>query len=410
MPREQSRVVRGSGVRGRKRKVKKGRLFLLFLVFILMPTLTVMGVMHLVSDNGYNGYNGVESEDVIAAAPQGNTFLGGLLGGNSVENDGVDEVAKIISGLEEYEIVFTYETYSLVHSFVDFLDYVCEDELVPNFDVNKVRKALIYMNDRIHSSENIDKDLAIYDAMSILMGTMDTNVVMLTMEWTRNPNLLSKDLLGTFYTYFNPGEVGRNGNIRRAADLINDLTLLPGQDFSMNRAIGPVVLDNGYYVALVIANGEFVEGIGGGVCQVASTLYMALLHAELEILQRRAHSRMVGYVPPAFDAVLATPYLDLRFRNDTNAPITIETQFDYRSHRITVSIWGQDTRSESRTISFESVHAAENDRYVSYHLYKLVNDNGNRSRIRINISTYRAEQEGVITYYEAVGGTLDDDD
>ena len=398
---DQRRPMRGTGVRSRKRKVRKGRLFLLFLIFILMPTLTVMGVMHFV------GENGSEYENVAEATVQNNTFLGNIL--RAADPPEVDPTIEVAEGLAEYEIVFTYNTYRFVHTFADFLDYICEDELVANFDTNKVREALTDMNNRIHSPDNIDKQLAIYDVMAILSGEADDNVVALTMEWSRSPNLLGKDLLGTFYTYFNPGEVGRNGNIRRAADLINDLTLVPGQDFSMNQSIGPVSLDNNYYVALVIANGEFVEGIGGGVCQVASTLYMALLHAELEILQRRAHSRMVGYVPPAFDAVLATPYLDLRFRNDSGAPITIETQFDYRNSRITVSIWGQETRPESRTISFESVHAAENDRYVSYHLYKLVNDNGARSRVRINISTYRAEQEGEITYYEAVGGSTDDD-
>jgi len=366
-----------------------------------MPTLTVMGVMHFVNGNGG------EYENVSEATVQNNTFLGNIL--RASDPPEVDPTIEIAEGLVEYEIVFTYGAYRFVHAFADFLDYICEEELVVNFDTSKVHEALADMNNKIGSSDNIDKQLAFYDTMAILSGEADDNIVALTMEWSRNPNLLGLDLLGTFYTYFNPGEVGRNGNIRRAADLINDLTLMPGQEFSMNQSIGPVSLDNNYYVALVIANGEFVEGIGGGVCQVASTLYMALLHAELEILQRRAHSRMVGYVPPAFDAVLATPYLDLRFRNDSGAPITIETQFDYRNHRITVSIWGQDTRPESRTISFESVHAAENDTYVSYHLYKIVNDNGTRSRVRVNISTYRAEQEGEITYYEAVGGSVDDD-
>jgi len=349
--------------------------------------------MHLIGDSDN------ESDGIMAATIQNNAFLGSRLAANTLDEDVSSEIAESLAG---YEIVFSYNTYRFTYIFADFLDYICEDYLVANFDTSKIYDALEYINNQIASSSNIDKEAAIYDAMAVLSGSQDDNIVILTREWIRNENLLGKDLLGTFYTYFNSGEAGRNGNIRRAADLIDNLTLLPGQSFSMNESIGPVALDNGYYTALVIANGEFVEGIGGGVCQVASTLYMAVLYAELEVLQRRAHSRMVGYVPPAFDAVLATPYLDLRFGNDTTAPITIETKFDYRNNRLTVNIWGQETRQPTRTISFESVQAAANDTYVSYHLYKIENNNGVFARSRINISTYRAEQEGAMTYYEAI--------
>ena len=395
--------MRRTRVRGRRRKVKKGRLFLLFLIFILAPTLTVMGVVNFVS-NG-NGEDG----DTMTAMAYNNTFWGSRRAGENTSDD--DPIDKIVESLEEYEIVFTYSTYRFVHTFAEFLDYVCEDDLTLNFDRRKISDALRDMDNQIRSTiSSIDRDVVIDETMAILLGEREDNVVVLTMEWTRSPHLAHQDILGSFYTYFNSGEVGRNGNIRRAADLINNMTLLPGQDFSMNQSIGPVALDNGYYIALVIANGEFVEGIGGGVCQVATTLYMAVLHAELEILQRRAHSRLVGYVPPAFDSVLATPYLDLRFRNDQATPVTIETIFDYRNNRLTVNILGQETRPEGRTIYFESVHAAENDTYVSYHLYKLVNDNGVFTRIRINISTYRVDQEGAMTYYEAISGDSDDDD
>ena len=380
----------------------------MLLILILLPTLTVMGVVNLVSNGNGNRYD--EDDEVVVVAAQNNTFWGNRAAEvNEPEENPIDE---IVESLEEYTIIFSYnyDTYKFEHTFAEFLDYVCEETLEVRFDRRKINDALRDMDSQIHSTvSSIDRDMVIDDAMDVLLGERDDNVVILTMEWTRSPHLMGQQVLGSFYTYFNSGEVGRNNNIRRAADLINNLTLLPGQSFSMNESIGPVALDNGYYIALVIANGEFVEGIGGGVCQVATTLYMAVLHAELEILQRRAHSRMVGYVPGAFDAVLATPYLDLRFRNDQATPITIETIFDYRNSRLTINILGQETRPAGRTISFESVHAAENDRYVSYHLYKLVNYNGAFTRIRINISTYRAEQEGVMTYYEAVHGDSDDD-
>jgi len=370
-------------------------------MFILAPVFITLGVMNLLS-------NREPTDSIMAAAIRnGTASTGGAENASVATVSAQQAIDEAIQNLAGYEIVFSYDdTYDFIHTFADFVGYMDED-MTAVFDVDKINDALAYINNQI-SLGNIDKEAALYDVMAILSGELDSNTVVLVSEWIRSENLANKDLLGTFYTYFNPGETGRNGNIARAAELVNNFTLLPGQVFSMNETIAPVNLDNGYHIALVIANGEFVEGIGGGVCQVSSTLYMAVLHAELEIVQRRAHSRMVGYVPPAFDSVLATPYLDLRFRNNTSAAITIETRFDIRSHRITVSIWGQETRPPGRTISFESIQRAANDSYVTYHLYKIENNNGALSRSRVNISTYRAEQEGVITYYQAVGGTLDD--
>jgi vancomycin resistance protein YoaR len=77
---------------------------------------------------------------------------------------------------------------------------------------------------------------------------------------------------------------------------------------------------NGYRYAPIIISGEFVDGIGGGVCQISSTLYMALLYAELEIVERRNHSRRVGYIGWAMDATLAGDWIDLRWRNTTTHP------------------------------------------------------------------------------------------
>ena len=368
----------------------------MLLIFVLMFS-GVLGLLRLFGDDEVN-------DNTVAAVTQNNSifdnrFLQAIA--NPAGNSAQCTTDEVIQALEKREIVFSHNAYNFTYTFAYFLCHI-DDDFAANFDMDKIYNVLKYIDAQVGPHIEIDIETAKYDAMAILSGAEDDYIVVLTLEWARNPNLINKDLLGTFYTYFNEGETGRNGNIRRAAGLVDNYVLLPGQAFSMNEAIAPVCLSNGYYIALVIANGEFVEGIGGGVCQVSSTLYMAALFAELEILQRRAHSRMVGYVPPAFDSVLATPYLDLRFRNNTPSAITIETRFDISNNRITVNIWGQETRPAGRTISFESVQMAANNSYVTYHLYKIENNNGVRTRTRVNISTYRAEQEGVITYYEAI--------
>jgi len=346
-------------------------------------------------------------------------------------------ISEMTLRLASQEIIFAYDEHKFRYTFADFLSHIHIDEeyFEPVFDVIKIYNVLTqlaYANKHIISLENIDKEAAIYDAMVILTsannatGSADegdgyyltgdgnnynpiNNIVILYEKWIREEVVLHKDVLGSFYTYFTAGETGRNANLQRAADFINNVTIAPNEIFNMTDTIGPINKANGYQVALVIRDGEFVEGIGGGVCQVSSTLYMAALFAELEIVQRRAHSRKVGYMPPAFDAVLSIPTLNLRFKNNTDSPITIETIVDFRTSRLTVNILGRETRPEGRTISFNSVRVNTTSEWMTYHLYKFVNYNGTVTRTRVNISSYRVEQAGEITYYEAIGAENETD-
>ena len=130
-----------------------------------------------------------------------------------------------------------------------------------------------------------------------------------------------KGLLSAYTTYFDPTNVGRTYNIRVAAAALDGLLVPPGQEFSFNDVVGPRSSDAGYKNAKVIINAEFVEGIGGGVCQVSSTLYNAILLSNLEILDRTNHSLPVGYVPLGRDATVVYGAIDLKFRNNTESYI-----------------------------------------------------------------------------------------
>ncbi|BCU82964.1 hypothetical protein JIR001_27470 [Polycladomyces abyssicola] len=130
-------------------------------------------------------------------------------------------------------------------------------------------------------------------------------------------------LIGKYTTYFDGSNVNRTTNIRLASKAINNLILSPGERFSFNRVVGPRTSGRGYKSAKVIVRGEYSEGIGGGICQVSSTLFNSVDEAGLRILQRNSHSKEVAYVPPGRDATVSWGGPDFRFKNNLTKPVLI---------------------------------------------------------------------------------------
>ena len=114
----------------------------------------------------------------------------------------------------------------------------------------------------------------------------------------------------------------------------------------------PFSLENGYKTATAYENGRSVDSIGGGVCQISTTLYNASLYAELEIVQRQNHSMTVSYVKPSMDAAIAGTYKDLKIKNPYDTPIYIEGYTQGKT--LTFTIYGKETRPSNRTLAFES--------------------------------------------------------
>jgi vancomycin resistance protein YoaR len=117
-------------------------------------------------------------------------------------------------------------------------------------------------------------------------------------------------------------------NMRRAAAELDGVALVPGQTFSMERALGPVTAEAGYLPALAIKDGEPAEEDGGGICQVASTIYNAALRANLAIVERQRHVWPVHSVPPGLDCGFSSGHLDLKFRNTTGQPLLLRVTAD----------------------------------------------------------------------------------
>lgn len=130
-------------------------------------------------------------------------------------------------------------------------------------------------------------------------------------------------LIARFSTYYGDSKPNRKDNVALACRKIDGTVLYPEDEFSFNDIVGARTVENGFKSAYIIKDGEFVEGIGGGVCQVSSTLYNCALLANLTITCVRAHSLPVSYVAPSFDAMVSTTS-DLRFVNTLSSPVTIK--------------------------------------------------------------------------------------
>lgn len=137
--------------------------------------------------------------------------------------------------------------------------------------------------------------------------------------------LLFKDELGSYYT-LHASAYGRAMNIQNAAGKLNEKIILPGEVFSFNETVGKRTVENGFYSAPEYSGGQSVIGIGGGTCQVSTTLYNAILKANLEIVERTNHSMTVGYAPFGQDATVADSGIDLKFKNNTPYPIKLQTE------------------------------------------------------------------------------------
>ena len=222
---------------------------------------------------------------------------------------------------------------------------------------------------------------------------------------------LVKDVLGAFHTNFKSSGASRSANVKNGARLINGSLIYPGEEFSFYDHIKPFTAANGYQMAAAYSAGKVVDSIGGGICQVSSTLYNSVLLAELEVTERRNHAMIVGYVDPARDATIAeSSGIDFRFVNNTDAPIYIDA-YTTDEKELYITIYGHETRSPERVLEYETeilsrtVPETENvypdyslpvgsvqvqSAHIGYkaNLWKVVTENGETTRELVNTSSY----------------------
>lgn len=207
---------------------------------------------------------------------------------------------------------------------------------------------------RIMTRESINR-LMLYLDTGWVSGNPSLEMITETIEPSGDREALGKvhDLLGSAETDYSSSSSARAQNIHNGVELISGKIVYPGDSFSMLDEVIPFSEENGYALAPSYAEGSVVDTYGGGICQVSTTLYMALIRAELQIDMRCAHSMIVNYVVPAMDAAISQEGgKDLRFTNNLDYPIYI-----YGSAwdgNLFVGIYGVEERPENRSVSYRS--------------------------------------------------------
>lgn len=166
------------------------------------------------------------------------------------------------------------------------------------------------------------------------------------------------DIIGSFKTSFSSSGADRSGNVRNGTHLVDGTVLMPGESFSMYQTVSPFTEENGYYLAGSYLNGMVVESLGGGICQVSSTLYNAVLRAELQVDERHNHSMIVSYVNLSCDAAISGTSKDFKFTNNKDFPIYIEG-ITTGEKQVIFNIYGVEDRPENRKVEFESEQISE---------------------------------------------------
>ncbi len=201
-------------------------------------------------------------------------------------------------------------------------------------------------------SFNSDESGVYVDAEEIyqqVVGRLDSGIysdTVYVMPEIRLASVTRAELMNSFglvssFTTKKTGNTNRTTNITLSANAINGTTVLPGETFSFNRATGERTAEKGYKPAAAIAGGETVDEIGGGVCQTSSTLFNAVVRADLEITSRKPHAWPSDYVPKGEDATVNWPNLDFKFTNNTDWPVFIVAWCDKSAKTVTVEIYGK---------------------------------------------------------------------
>jgi vancomycin resistance protein YoaR len=237
-------------------------------------------------------------------------------------------------------------------------------------------------------------------------------ITQLDPKYTEDDFKYIDNVIGTCYSSYSGGDDNRIANLKNACSKIDGVVLYPDEVFSTNDHFNPCTYENGWRDAGTIVQGKIENSIGGGMCQVSSALYDAVLEAELEVTERYNHSLKVGYSDWAFDATLAGDYKDLKFKNNTGYPMFIESYLS--SSQVVVKLYGYEVHDAGHTVKYKNkfIKTTEPDepkityddtKYEdeeecvvtaingqTYELYKYVYENGVQQGdpIKVNTSVY----------------------
>ncbi len=212
---------------------------------------------------------------------------------------------------------------------------------------------------------------ALYNKVIAALDRWEKGVVVTVEPIIKEAAITKSDLAANFgmisaYTTDTTKDKNRNTNIELACRAVNGTALMPGEEFSFNKATGQRTTDKGYKSAGAIAAGQSIEEVGGGICQVSSTIFNAVARANLEITSRSPHAWPSTYVNRGEDATVNWPNLDFKFRNNTNSPIFLIAYYEDR--KMSAEIWGislgKGVKIELESVTTQAIDPPEDINYV----------------------------------------------
>lgn len=255
---------------------------------------------------------------------------------------------------------YTFDGDRLREELKPFKKLAYKDPVNAKFTIenNKVVEFSQSEDGTVLDEERIEK--FVYDRIPVIISSSEnTNFEYLLPTITLEPEITTEEVneygieekIGEGVSYFVGSIPNRIYNIGLAASRIDGTLVAPGEEFSFNKNIGDISRLTGYKEAYVISNGRTILGDGGGVCQVSTTLFRAMLDAGVPITERNAHSYRVGYYeqqsPVGIDATIYVPSVDLKFKNDTGKHILISADFDPVNQKLVFSFFGKSDGRET---------------------------------------------------------------
>ena len=219
-------------------------------------------------------------------------------------------------------------------------------------------------------------------------GWVNSHWVKIVDAKTINGNAELNTLIASATSNYPIEQVARAQNVEIAAYRISGTLIQPGESFSFTQLVGPVNMSNGYQNATVFSNGNIAEGIGGGICQVSSTIYWAQLRAGILPTERKAHSRAVGYVPLGLDATMWEGSIDYRFINTLDYPIYLFVEANQGT--LTVEFWSDAQALNNYSFEPRTVLIGSTESTQTYQTFLQTFESGELiSDFFIDQSTYR---------------------
>lgn len=286
---------------------------------------------------------------------------------------------------KDYEFKFSYN----IEKFNEFLATISKDVNVSpiNSSINISGGSINILDGTDGYSLNSDElisnlNLSIKDINPKDELVLNTSLIIVE-ETIKKESLQGvTDKVSTFTTSYKDGPSGYNLQI--AANNIDNTLIMPGETFSCESAIGPTTPENGFVLANTYVSGKVVKNYGGGVCQLSSTLYNTILHAGIIPSERLNHMMPVSYIPMGLDSTLADGLIDLKFKNDFEYPIVINSAAI--NGNLTVEFWSNPSVLKGLTYDAKSIPTSNLSADTYLYSYDA---NGNMvSETFLNTSTY----------------------